>query len=59
MGRNWEEKVFAFHDKYFGHEIWYLWFLSSDDYVEKPQTRDKSESEKGQQIGYHFDPFLG
>lgn len=39
-------------------------FLSSDDYVEKPQTRDTGESKretrhKNQQIGYHFEAVLG
>ena len=38
--------------------------LSSDDYVEKPQTMDMGESEKrmrhkNQQIGYHFEAVLG
>lgn len=35
-------------------------FLSNDDYVEKPQTRDTGGREKeNQQIGYHFKAGLG
>jgi hypothetical protein len=39
-------------------------FLSSDDYVEKPQTRDTASERETrqknlQQIGYHFEAMLG
>lgn len=46
-----QRRAHASYDKYFWHEIWYLWFLSSDDFVEKPQTRNARQKKASSKLG--------